>query len=443
MSFLLLATILSVCSPGLSFVVIQQPTLRSPSLSAHRPETVSAWKGPIAPTVGAMGLILALQLSDPQVSQAASYYALSDEQKLVAEAWRLTDNSYLERTFNHQDWFGLRQNLVRRKYNDMDQAYGAIADLMQSLGDKYTRFLPPATYQSMVDSATGTLAGVGVEISKNENNQVLVSDVEDKSPAQKNGIRPDDVFLEVDGTKFSESSTPDDVATRLRGPVGSKVGVTVSRDGKVVDFILTREPITITAVKSYMGSNKIGVIRIKNFSFTTAQTVSNALKDLQKKNPAGIVLDVRGNPGGLLPGGVETAGLFLKNDTPVVFVVNKQGIVDAQSTFADGLDTATPLVVLADKNTASAAEVMTAALKENNRAVIAGEQTFGKGIVQTIRELSNKNGGLAITVARYETPLHNDINKSGISVDQKTRVDCPKTDAVACINTNMFKTPPQ
>ena len=167
------------------------------------------------------------------------------------------------------------------------------------------------------------------------------------------------------------------------------------------------------------------------------------------------ILDCRGNPGGLLPGGVDTAALFLPENAPVVFVVNKQGVVDAQRTLGRGVyaaaeendtnDKVLPVTVLVDGNTASAAEVFTAALQENGRAVIAGQTTFGKGVVQTIRELSNRShGGLAITVARYETPQHHDINQRGIPVDVPTPVDCPKTDAALCVQgiRTVFRPPP-
>ena len=163
------------------------------------------------------------------------------------------------------------------------------------------------------------------------------------------------------------------------------------------------------------------------------------MDDLKKKGASKYVLDLRGNPGGLLPGGVETASLFLESNKPVVFVVNKNGVVDAQYTLGDGIDLESPLVLLVDGNTASAAEVLTAALQENHRAVVAGEQTFGKGIVQTIRQLDNGNGGVAVTIARSETPEHHDINKEGIKVDVKADVSCEKDDALACLPVTAFK----
>ena len=385
----------------------------------------------------AWGCLSILILTTPLPGVASDYGSMTPEQKAVAEAWRVVDNTFLDRTFNGQDWFKVREDLVKRKYKNMDEARGAITEMMSKLGDKYTRYLTPAKYQSLVDSATGTLAGVGVEIATNKEGRVIVSDVEPNSPAQRAGLRPNDIFVEGDGLKFDSTATPDDVALKLRGPEGSKVGVTVERDGEIKDFIITREPIKVTSVRSYMRGN-IGVIRIKSFSATTASTVSEKFEELKKKGAKNFVIDLRSNPGGLLPGGVDTASLFLENNKPLVYVVSNKGIVDSQQTFADGIDLESPIVVLVDHNTASAAEVFTGALKDNGRVKVVGEQTFGKGIIQTIRALSDNNGGVAVTVARYETPNHMDINKQGIPVDITSNVECPKDDALACLPSNIF-----
>jgi carboxyl-terminal processing protease len=335
-------------------------------------------------------------------SHAAGYESLSPEQKFVAETWRTVDSTFLDRTFNGQDWFQIRQDLVKKKYKNFEEAQMAVSDMMSELGDKYTKvrygsyyhwifccrrilklilfvfvcsdqYLSPAKYQSLVDSATGTLAGIGVEIATNKDALAIVSDVEPNSPAQKAGLLPNDIFLESDGVKFDKTSTPDDVALKLRGPQGSRVGVTVLRNGETKDFIIQREPIKVTSVRAYI-KNKVGVIRIKNFSATTSATVKETFEDLKKKGAKTILFDLRSNPGGLLPGGTETASLFLKANQPLVFVVSNKGVVDSQETFTDGFDTETPVVVLVDHNTASAAEVFTAALQENGRAKVVGEQ---------------------------------------------------------------------
>jgi carboxyl-terminal processing protease len=412
------------------------PTSISEPPTTNRPNPFTRFQVDFSKSLAIAGLV-ALSATAPLPSVAADYGSRTPEQKLVAEAWRVTDSTFLDRTFNGQDWFKIRQDMVKRKYKSMDEARGAVSEMMSQLGDKYTRYLSPAKYQSMFDSATGTLAGIGVEIATNRDGRVIASDVEPNSPAERAGLKPKDIFLEGDGFRFDKTSTPDDVAVKLRGPVGSKVGVVVERDGETKDFIVTREAIKVTTVRSY-SKGSVGVIRIKSFSATTAGSVKEKYEELKKKGAKSIVIDLRSNPGGLLPGGVDTASLFLEANKPVVFVVSNKGVLDAQQTFADGIDLETPLYLLVDHNTASAAEVFTAALKENDRAKVVGEQTFGKGIIQTIRGLSDGNGGLAVTVARYETPKRNDINKQGISVDITSNVECAKDDALACLPSNLF-----
>ena len=390
--------------------------------------------------------LLSFSLTVSSPVHAANYNSLSDEQKVVAEAWRVVDNSFLDRTFNGVDWFQLRQDVVGKKYKTMEDAQKSIQAMIQQLGDKYTRYLPPASYQSLVDAATGSLAGVGVEISVNADGDLIASDTQPGSPADAAGIQPKDIFVQVDGTDFDRSMTPDDVAIKLRGPPGSKVGIVMKRNGEILDFIVTRQPIQIKTVSSYTtnvggGVGKVGVIRVKSFSGTTAEAVESEWTNLKKKGAKALVFDLRGNPGGLLPGGVGTASLFLDADKPVVYVVDRRGVVDNQATLSDGIDLDSPVVLLVDGNTASAAEVFTGALQENGRATVVGERTFGKGIIQTVRPLSNNQGGVAVTIARYETPQHHDINKRGIPVDVTASVDCPKDDASACLPPAAFRKP--
>ncbi len=243
-------------------------------------------------SISLLTIITTTIISPPLPAHASDYGSLTPEQRFIAETWRTVDSVYIDRTFNHQNWFQLRQDaLYSKKYKTMDEARTEVEKLLNSLGDRYTRYLPPAKYESIVNAATGNLFGVGVELAmNNDNSRVIVSDVEPNGPAARGGLQAKDVFIEVDGVKLDDGkSTPDDVALVVRGPEGSKVGVVVERDGKIVDFILTREPIKITSVRSYMGdtkagvSGKVGIIRIKNFSGTTSETVKSELLNLKKK----------------------------------------------------------------------------------------------------------------------------------------------------------------
>lgn len=368
------------------------------------------------------GAMLANPLApDPtQLLQPAAVHAtLSNEQKLVAETWRTVDRLYVDRTMNdNPNWFKLRQDLVKRKYASMDEAYDTVtAELLKPLDDKYTRFLPPNRYASLVSSATGEIAGAGVELSE-QDGYVVVSDVQPDSPASEVGFQPGDRFLVVDGEDVKGGDN-ERVAALLRGPPGTQVGVLVQRGDDKLDFKIKRRTIRIQGVTSQVVSvdgKKVGVIKIKSFSASTSDDVAKALAGFRGKVDV-LAVDLRNNAGGLLPGGIDTARQFLPNDRTIVTVTNYKGAVDKQTTFVDGSDTQQPLVLLVNRNTASAAEVMTAALQDNDRATVFGETTFGKGVIQTVEPL-NGGAGVAVTIAKYRGPSGREINKVGIKPDR-------------------------
>jgi carboxyl-terminal processing protease len=198
----------------------------------------------------------------------------------------------------------------------------------------------------------------------------------------RGGLQPGDVFMKVDGVQFDNGrAKPNELVLVVHRPQGSRVGVVAERKGKSLDFMLMREPIKIMPMREYMGEKlgvpgKVRVVRIKNFSGTTSDTMRLEIKDLKKKGASIVVLDLWGNPGGLLPSGMDTASLFLEANRVVVYVANKNGVVDAQRTLIDGVGLTLLLLLLANRNTASVAEVMTAMLRENKCAVVAGEKTF-------------------------------------------------------------------
>jgi carboxyl-terminal processing protease len=358
--------------------------------------------------------------------------ALTEPQKLVAEAWRIVDQSFVDRSFNNHDWFKVRMKAVKRTYVSVDDGYSAIREMLSLLGDPYTRFLTPNQYTSLTSSASGDLVGVGVEMlpSRVEGKLIITSAVEN-SPAERAGVRPNDSIVSIDGEDISDV-TPDEAAARIRGRPGTSVQLALVRNrgaGDEVNVLMKRESLKLKSVKHEMLRPSVGYVKVKQFNSSTADDMRSALQDLRAQNATKYVLDLRNNPGGYFPAGVDVARLFLKGSRPIVYVVDKNGIQDEIDSGGDGLILNEPLVVLVNKATASASEILAGALQDSGRAKLVGQQTFGKGVVQTVTPLSD-GSGLAVTVARYETPAHKNINKIGITPDVKS--DCA-ADAPAAV----------
>lgn len=361
-------------------------------------------------------------------------HALTEPQKLVAEAWRIVDQSYVDRTFNNHDWFKVRMKAVKRAYASVDEGYGAIRDILSLLDDPYTRFLTPNQYSSLTSSASGDLAGVGVEMFPvRVDGALMITSAVEKSPAERGGVRANDVISTIDGEE-TEGLTPDEAAARIRGKPGTSVQLDLIRDkGKGEEYVLDlrRESLKLKSVKHELLKPGLGYVKIKQFNSATADDMRAALDDLRAQKASRFVLDLRNNPGGYFPAGVDVARLFYKGGKPIVFVVDKNGIQDEMDSAVDGEFSNEPLVVLVNKATASASEILAGALQDSGRAKLIGQQTFGKGVVQTISPLSD-GSGLAVTIARYETPGHKNINKIGIAPDVTS--DCAAdAAALTCI----------
>lgn len=390
-------------------------------------------RNPLSTLIGAAAGMLILT-SQPVVTDA-----LSEGQKLVAEVWRIVDQSFVDRTFNHHDWFSVRMKTVRRPYASVTDAYPAIRDMLSLLADPYTRFLTPQQLSSLTSSATGELAGVGVEMFPARiDNALTVAEPLDGSPAARAGIRPYDIIRYIDG-ESTDSLTPDEAAARIRGKPGTSIMVTIvhkSRGslGEEETVRLMRENLRLHSVKIAPLKNDTVLVKIKQFNSTTANDLREALESF--KSFKRIILDLRNNPGGYFPGGVDVARLFMKAETPIVFVVDKNGISEEMDTVQDGLFSDLPMAVLVNKGTASASEILAGALKDNQRAKLVGEKTFGKGVVQTVLQLSD-GSGVAVTIARYETPSHKDINKIGILPDVSSSCGL-EADVLSCIPSEVW-----
>lgn len=348
--------------------------------------------------------------------------AFTPEQQLLSEVWRIVDRAYVDDTFNHQNWWLVRQRALQQPLNDRTQTYEAIQKMLASLDDPFTRFMRPDQYRSLQTNTSGELTGVGLQIIQESGSGDLrvIAPIEG-SPAEQAGIKPHDRILKINGTPTSQL-TLDEAAEQMRGPIGSQVMLTVATEdqnaAQVRDITVTRNRISLNPVSAELrqqaDGTAIGYIRLSQFNANAAAEVANAIKRLESQQAAAYVLDLRSNPGGLLQAGIEVARLWLDEGT-IVYTVNRNGIQDSFSATGKAL-TEDPLVVLVNQGTASASEILAGALQDNGRARLIGEKTFGKGLIQSLFNLSD-GSGLAVTIAKYETPSHSDINKLGISPD--------------------------
>ncbi|MCC5665613.1 PDZ domain-containing protein [Nostoc sp. CHAB 5784] len=363
-------------------------------------------------------LLMAFWLALGTLTQPAM--ALTTEQKLVSEVWRIVNRTYLDETFNHQNWAAVRQKVLEKPLTDSNASYAAIGKMLKSLDDPFTRFLDPEQYRSLQVNTSGELTGVGLQIALNPEtgNLEVVAPIAG-SPADKAGIRPRDRILKIEGVS-TKNLTLDEAATKMRGPSGSLVTLLIERDGEAeTEIRLTRDRIALNPVVSDLRvsaeGTPIGYLRLTQFNANASTELAHAISSLEKKGAAAYILDLRNNPGGLLQSGIEIARLWLDSGT-IVYTVNRQGIQGSFEAFGPPLTT-DPLVILVNQGTASASEILAGALQDNGRAQLVGETTFGKGLIQSLFELSD-GSGLAVTIAKYETPQHRDINKLGIKPDK-------------------------
>jgi carboxyl-terminal processing protease len=365
-----------------------------------------------------LSLLLALWVSFSGFCQPA--FALSEDQKLVSEVWRIVNRTYLDETFNHQNWSSVRQKALEKPFKDHQAAYLAIQKMLKSLDDPFTRFLNPQQYRSLQVNTSGELTGVGLQIALNpETGQLEVVAPIAGSPAEKAGIRPRDRIVKIESVS-TENMTLDEAAAKMRGPIGTAVTLFIQRDTEEeLEVQLVRDRISLNPVVAELRSSpqgtSIGYLRLAQFNANAPMELAHAISSLEKKGADAYILDLRNNPGGLLQAGIEIARLWLESGT-IVYTVNRQGIQGSFDAFGPSM-THDPLVVLVNQGTASASEILAGALQDNHRAVLVGETTFGKGLIQSLFELSD-GSGLAVTIAKYETPNHHDINKLGIKPDQ-------------------------
>jgi carboxyl-terminal processing protease len=258
--------------------------------------------------------------------------------------------------------------------------------------------------------------GIQLSVDKETKELVVISPIEG-SPASRAGVQPKDVIVSIDG-KSTKGMSTEDAVKLIRGKAGTTVNLVLRRKGQNLDTPLTRELIEIHAVTHQVNTapdgTKVGYIRLKQFSATATKDMRAAVRDLEAKGVQGYVLDLRSNPGGLLVASVEIARQWI-NEGIIVSTKTRDGIQDVKRATGQALTTK-PMVVLVNEGSASASEILSGALQDNNRAVLVGQKTFGKGLVQSVRGLSD-GSGMTVTIAKYLTPRNRDIHKHGINPD--------------------------
>lgn len=331
-------------------------------------------------------------------------------QKLFEKTWKEVRTEFYDSSLNSQDWNYWKKHYKGKIKTDEDVKV-AIDTMIASLDDDYSRYMNKKEYTEQNNSIESKISGIGVNI-MNDAGKILVFAVMDGTPAKECGIKPNDIINKVDDKNVSGMNIAD-VASLVRGKEGTKVTLEIIRDKQKIVKIVTRKTIKIDSVKSSM-KNNIGYIQITSFIGNSTSTEFLAALD-KTKDAKGLILDLRGNTGGLLTNAIFIANMFLDKGT-IVNIVSRSGKVEGIKAQNNYMTIHKPVVVLVDGASASASEILSGALKDHNRAVLVGTKTFGKGMVQRIIPLPNSTG-LNLTIAKYLTPSGTDINKKGIQPD--------------------------
>ncbi len=340
------------------------------------------------------------------------------EQKFLTNVWQIVNRSYVDAGFNNQNWYKVRRQFVNRKFNRREDTYAAISQMLATLDDPFTRLLEPDKFKSMQTSTAGELTGVGLQIAVDEpdHNVVVIAPIEG-SPADIAGVRSRDHIIGIDNIP-TKGLGLDECATRMRGVIGSEVKLSLERplaEGfEKLDVLIKRDRIAVTPIIAKLNqeeNHKVGYIRLNQFNGNASADMEKTIKKFEAEGADRYVLDLRGNPGGLFDAGLQIARMWISEGT-VVYTVDRHGMQEGFEAKGSAITT-DPLVVLTDGGSASASEILAGALQENNRAQLVGTKTYGKGLIQSLYELED-GAGLAVTIAKYETPLHHNIHKRGI-----------------------------
>lgn len=324
---------------------------------------------------------------------------------------------YIARTSNFGKLFEIRDELYKYYDGAIDEAQleeGAIKGMTSALNDPYTVFMNKKEYEEFSTQTQGNYSGVGLQVQAKDNNIVIV-DVFEDSPSKKAGILPKDIIEKVNGTNVTGKDL-EKAVTLMKGPDGTEVTLTLHRETKgSFDVKLKRAKINLITVKSEMLNNNIGYIQVSMFDENTAKNFTDKLNELEGKGMKSLIIDLRGNPGGLLNECVDMVSNFIPKDKVIVSTIDKyKKKVEYKS--KGGVAIGLPITLLTDEGSASASEIFSGAIRDYKIGTLVGKKTFGKGVVQTI--LDTRGGtALKVTVSKYYTPNGENIHHIGIKPD--------------------------
>lgn len=313
------------------------------------------------------------------------------------------------------------QHVDHSKINDSDFFYGSLKGMAASLGDPYTVFMDPESSNEFESELLGTFEGIGCEVGMRDDILTVIAPLEG-SPAKEAGLAPRDRIIEVDGESTANMSI-DEAVNRIRGEKGTKVTLTIYRKSsdKTMDIEITRDEIYVKSVNTEMKENDLFLLEINSFNDDTLSLFNKAVDEILEKDPKGVILDLRSNPGGFLDTSIEVASEWVESGE-IVSEVFAEGEGRQYNARGRARLKDYPTVVLVNGGSASASEIVAGALQDHDAAEIVGEQTFGKGSVQVWEGFSD-GSSVKITVAKWLTPSGNSINDDGIEPDEKVEYE--------------------
>ena len=368
-----------------------------------------------------VGAIIIVLLTAVLTVSVGNIVALQLGQKVVIT--KETYDYYKSVKDQHGKLLMLKEYLTSNYYQEVDDNVlmeGAIKGMFESIGDPYTVYMDEKEFNDLMTRTQGTYGGIGVIVTPGEDGFVtVVSPIED-TPGERAGLRTADKITHVDGERVYADKL-DLAVEKMKGKPGTKVKLTIGREGaESFDVEIKREEIRLKTVKSEVLEDNIGYIRISMFDEKTAEDFKTHLNELGKKNIKGLVLDLRNNPGGLLSQCVEIADILL-GEQVIVYTEDRAGNKEYERSNKAGVNY--PLVLIVNKGSASASEILAGAVKDGGQGIILGTTTFGKGLVQQVKPL-NDGTGFKYTVSQYFTP--NGSNIHGIGIEPNVVVELPK-----------------